>query len=141
MMRRAELTLNKVKESEKAIPVHVSRLSDFVSSEETEELRAKNAQGSKRKKKFNAVDSYVAEIIARFGYEAYKDWNMGIIPNDKMERLIWAERGRERALLNNLEAIITLNGMAGATSKKSKQPIDKAIQQIKENEKIVKGEA
>lgn len=141
MMRRAELTLNKVKESEKTTPVHVSRLSDFVSSEETEELRAKNAQGSKRKKKFNAVDSYVAEIIARFGYEAYKDWNMGIIPNDKMERLIWAERGRERALLNNLEAIITLNGMAGATSKKSKQPIDKAIQQIKENEKIVKGEA
>lgn len=140
-MRGAELTLNRVKESQKAAPVRVSRLSDFVSSEEAQELHDRNAKGSARAKRFDAVDSYVAEIIARFGYEAYKDWKIGIIPDETMRRFIWAERGRERALLNNLEAVITLGSIAGATSKKSKEPINRAIQHIKENEKMAKGVA
>lgn len=140
-MRGAELTLERVKKSQKAAPVHVSRLSDFVSSDKVKELHANNVKGSVRKKQFNAVDSYVAEIMARFGYEAYKDWKMGIIPDSRMRALIWAERAREAALLNNIEAVITLTGIAGATSKKSKEPINRAIQQIKNNEKVMKGEA
>lgn len=140
-MRGAELTLEAVKKSQKAAPVHVSRLSDFVSSDKVEELHANNVKGMAKAKKFDAVDSYVAEIIARFGYEAYKDWKVGIIPDYRMRRLIWAERAREAAYLNNIEAVITLTGIAGATSKKSKEPINRAIQQIKNNEKVMKGEA
>lgn len=140
-MRGAELTLEAVKKSQKAAPVHVSRLSDFVSSEKVEELHANNVKGTAKAKKFDAVDAYVAEIIARFGYEAYKDWKMGIIPDYRMRRLIWAERAREAAYLNNIEAVVTLAGIAGATSKKSKEPINRAIQQIKNNEKVMKGEA
>lgn len=140
-MRGAELTLEAVKKSQKAAPVHVSRLSDFVSSDKVEELHANNVKGTAKAKKFDAVDAYVAEIIARFGYEAYKDWKMGIIPDYRMRRLIWAERAREAAYLNNIEAVVTLAGIAGATSKKSKEPINRAIQQIKNNEKVMKGEA
>lgn len=139
-MKGAELTLERVKQSQKAAPVHVSRLSDFVSSEKIEELHANNVKGSPKAKKFDAVDSYVAEIMARFGYGAYKDWKMGIISDYRMRRLIWAERAREAAYLNNIEAVITLTGIAGATSKKSKEPINRAIQQIKNNEKVMKGE-
>lgn len=140
-MRGAELTLEAVKKSQKAAPVHVSRLSDFVSSEKVEELHANNVKGTAKAKRFDAVDSYVAEIMARFGYEAYQAWKMGIIPDYRMRRLIWAERAREAAYLNNIEAVITLTGIAGATSKKSKEPINRAIQQIKNNEKVMKGEA
>lgn len=139
-MKGAELTLERVKQSQKAAPVHVSRLSDFVSSEKIEELHANNVKGSPKAKKFDAVDSYVAEIMARFGYEAYKDWKMGIISDYRMRRLIWAERAREAALLNNIETVMTLGSIAGATSKKSKEPINRAIQQIKNNEKVMKGE-
>lgn len=139
-MRGAELTLEAVKKSQKAAPVHVSRLSDFVSSEKIEELHANNAKGSPKAKKFDAVDSYVAEIMARFGYEAYQAWKTGIISDYRMRRLIWAERAREAALLNNIETVMTLGSIAGATSKKSKEPINRAIQQIKNNEKVMKGE-
>ena len=139
-MRGAELTLEAVKKSQKAAPVHVSRLTDFVSSDKVKELHENNVKSAKPKL-FNAVDSYVAEIMARFGYEAYKDWKMGIIPDSRMRALIWAERAREAALLNNIEAVITLGSIAGATSKKSKEPINRAIQQIKNNEKVMKGEA
>ncbi len=140
-MRRAELTLNRVKESQKAAPVRVRRLSDFVSEQELKELHENVAKGSSKPKKFDMVDAYVAEIMARFGYEAYQAWNMGIIPDWRMRRLVEAERGREMRLINNLESVITLTGIAGATSKKAKEPIGRAIQQIKINEKITKGEA
>lgn len=140
-MRGAELTLERVKESQKAAPVHVSRLSDFVSSDQLKELHDRNAKGSVRRKAFDMVDAYVAEIMARFGYEAYKDWNMGIIPDSKMRRLVAAERAREMALINNMETVITLGSIAGATSKKAKEPINRAIQQVRNNEKITKGQA
>lgn len=138
-MRGAELTLERVKQSPKAAKVRVSRLSDFVSDDEVKELHDRNAKGSAKSKLFDAVDSYVARIIGYFGYEAYKDWKLGNIPDYRMRRLVEAYRASELELLAGLEAITALAGSAGATSKKSKGPIEAAAKIIKQHESIVKG--
>lgn len=138
-MRGAELTLNRVKESQKTAPVHVRRLSDFVSTDDIRTLHENNIQAIESKKKFDAVDSYVARIIGYFGYTAYQDWKMGIIPDYRMRRLVEAYRASQVELLNNIEAIVALAGAAGATSKKSKNALEAAGRIIKNNESIVKG--
>lgn len=139
-MRRAELTLERVKESQKAIPVHVSRLSDFVSSEKLKELHDNNAKAVESRRRFDAVDSYVARIIGYFGYEAYKDWKAGIIPDYRMRRLVEAYRASQIELMMNVEAVLVATGIAGATSKKAKGPLGHANEIIKKNEKIARGE-
>lgn len=139
-MRRAELTLEKIKESPKAMPVREFRLSDFVSQEKVEEVHRRNASGSSKVRLFDAVDSYVARIIAYFGYEAYSDWKEGNIPDYRMRRLVEAYRASQLELLTNLEAIVLASGIAGAMSKKAKGPLGEAHKIIKKNEKIIGGE-
>lgn len=138
-MRGAELTLDRVKGSPKAMPVREYRLSDFVSQEKVEELHEQNASGSKNAGTFDLVDSYVARIIAYFGYEAYKDWNEGIIPDYRMRRLVEAYRASQLELMTNLEAVVLATGIAGAFSKKAKGPLGEAHKIIKKNEKIIGG--
>lgn len=139
-MKRAELTLEKVKGSPKAKPVREFRLSDFVSREKVEELHERNAKGSAKSKLFDAVDLYVARIIGYFGYEAYSEWKMGIIPDYRMRRLVEAYTASQLALLTNLEAVVLATGIAGAFSKKAKGPLGDANKIIKRNEKFMKGE-
>jgi hypothetical protein len=139
-MRRAELTLEKIKESPKAMPVREFRLSDFVSQEKVEEVHRRNATGSSKVRLFDAVDSYVARIIAYFGYEAYLDWRKGNIPDYRMRRLVEAYRASQLELLTNLEAIVLASGIAGAMSKKAKGPLGEAHKIIKKNEKFIGGE-
>lgn len=139
-MRGAELTLERVKESQKAIPVHVSRLSDFVSSDKLKELHDNNAKMVESRRKFDAVDSYVARIMAYFGFEAYSAWKDGIIPDYRMRRLVAAYRASQAELLANVEAVLVATGIAGATSKKAKGPLGHANEIIKKNEKIARGE-
>lgn len=140
-MRGAELTLDRVKESQKAAPVRVSRLSDFVSSEEVKELHEKvfKANGQNRKA-FDVVDSYIARIMLYFGFEGYRAWKMGEIPDYRMRRLVEAARASQIDLITNLEAVLVATGIAGATSKKAKGPLGHANEIIKKNEKIAKGE-
>lgn len=141
-MRGAELTLNRVKKSQKAAPVRVSRLSDFVSSEEVKQLHNNNFKASRETRKaFDVVDEYVARIMLYFGYEAYKDWKMGIIPDFRMRRLVEAARASELEMITNLEAVILAGGIAGAMSKKSKGVLKQAQKIIEKNEKRMKGEA
>lgn len=139
-MRRAELTLEKVKESPKAMPVREFRLSDFASKKEIEELHDRNAKGSAKTKLFDAVDSYVARIMAYFGYEAYLDWKMGIIPDYRMRRLVEAYRASQVEIMTNLEAVVLATGIAGAWNKKARGPLGDAHKIIKRNEKYMKGE-
>lgn len=138
-MRGAELTLEKVRQSPKATSVREFRLSDLVSKEQVEELHANNVKGSKSKL-FDAVDSYVARIIAYFGYEAYKDWNAGIIPDYRMRRLVEAYRASQLEIMTNLEAVVLATGIAGAFSKKAKGPLGEAHKIIKNNEKLIGGQ-
>ena len=89
------------------------RASDFLTEEEQKEVRKNNAKG--KKELFNVVDAYAAEIMARFGYDAYMAWKAGNIDNDKMQRFILAERARDAQFLFPLENII-IASMAGANN-------------------------
>lgn len=89
------------------------RASDFLTKDEQEEVRKNNAKG--KKELFNVIDAYAAEILARFGYDAYMAWKAGDISNDKMQRFILAERARDAQFLFPLENII-IASMAGANN-------------------------
>ena len=105
-MRTPEITLSKARE-------RVSRVSDFLTDEEKDKLRKANARGKKDTKPYDAIDAYTAEILGRFGYDTYLAWQSGVFPADKMNRMLAAERVREKSRLLTLEAII-ISACAGA---------------------------
>lgn len=145
MAKKPEITLNTIRKSPKLTGSgKVSRVSDFVSKQEMDDLHRSNTRGRKSTRRFNEVDAYIAEIIARFGYEAYHAWNEGDIDNRKMRRMIYAERAREKALLYPLESVITLlvRDCIKRTKKEPKAKGPKEVAKIlKEELRAIKGEA
>lgn len=143
-MTKPQLTLNDIKTKATASGGQKSfGVSDFLSKDELRELRRANYAGKAPKRLFNGVDAYIAEIIARFGYDAYKDWQEGILPDQKMRKMIYAERARERSNLLGIEAIII--SMVGACVRRQKgQPAPKgpktAIKIFKREAKDARGE-
>lgn len=116
MMTVPEMTLNEVKktlETRKEPKVKNFRASDFLTQEQVEEVHQSNIKG--RKRKFNAVDAYVAEIISRFGYDTYTAWKNGLISEDNMLRYVEAERVREIQQSLALKSIVVAS-MAGANN-------------------------
>jgi hypothetical protein len=103
-----ELTLKEVREK---ITEKNFRASDFLTEEQVEEVHKSNAKG--KKSRFSVVDAYIAEIIARFGYDAYVAWKAGDITEENMVKFIEAERAREASSKLALEAII-VSSLAGA---------------------------
>lgn len=89
------------------------RASDFLSEDEKAEVRKNNAKG--KETPYNAVDAYVAEIIARFGYDTYMAWKAGDIDDRRMQKYILAERARDARQIFPLENIIVAS-MAGANN-------------------------
>lgn len=133
-----ELTLEKVKKTEK---VRNFRASDFLTDEEVEEVQQSNARG-RRTTSFDAVDAYIAEMIARFGYDTYKAWLNGEIDEAKMARYIEAERVREVKSRLRLETII-VSAVSGANNPTKGGHVPKglkvAMKMLKNEEKIAKG--
>lgn len=109
-MTAPDLTLEKVKEKAQT---KTFRASDFLTDEEKDDRLKAKATAKRHRRLYNAVDAYVAEIMARFGYEAYSAWIRGDIDEDKMYRLVLAERAREKRLLFPLENLIVAS-VAGA---------------------------
>lgn len=93
----------------------VHRVSDFLTDEEQDKLTKANIKGKKKSKQFDKIDAYTAEILGRFGYDTYLAWQAGTFPADKMNRMLAAERVRERAKLLTLEAIV-ISAVAGANN-------------------------
>lgn len=110
-MTAPEISLNKAKKI--ATTKRNFRASDFLTEDEQKEVRKNNAKG--KEALFNPIDAYVAEILARFGYDAYMAWKAGDISNDKMQRFILAERARDSQRLFPLENII-IASVAGANN-------------------------
>lgn len=141
MNKKPELTLNEIKKSPKL--GRTFRASDFLTKEEQQELRQANLRGRRGKRKFDAVDAYAAEIIARFGYDTYKAWNEGELDAEKMYRMVLAERAREKALILPLESIIVTMVRdcirRGKKDKKPKGPKE-AARIIKQELKVIRGE-
>lgn len=110
-MTAPEISLNEAKKI--AETKRNFRASDFLSEDEQKEVRKNNAKG--KEQLFNVVDAYVAEILARFGYDTYMAWKAGDIPNERMQKYILAERARDSQLLFPLENIIVAS-VAGANN-------------------------
>lgn len=131
------------KASPKLQEVRVHRASDFLTEEEQNELRAVNIQGRKARRKFDDVDAYVAEIIARFGWDVYQLWNEGRIENKEMQNWILAERAREKSQILGLYSLIYSTVSSCVKVEKGKRApkgIKLAQKLIKSEEKIAKGE-
>lgn len=133
-----ELTLEKVKETAK---VKNFRASDFLTDDEMHEVRRSNAEG-KKKTGFDAVDAYVAEIIARFGYDAYTAWKAGDFDPELMLKCVLAERARDAQYRLRLENII-IASVSGANrpTKTGHAPksLRAALKMLKSEEKLAKG--
>lgn len=99
-----EITLNKAKEVLEQKKTKTFRASDFLTQEQVEEVHKSNIKGKKRS--YNVVDAYVAEILARFGYDTYIAWKNGDISEKNMLAYMQAERAREIRSTLALESII-----------------------------------
>lgn len=137
-MTAPDLTLKKVQETAR---VKTSRVSDFLTKEQIDEVHESNIKG-KKKASFNEVDAYIAEIIARFGYDAFVAWKFGEIDENHMTKYIEAERAREARNRLTLENIIVAS-IAGANqpTKGGHAPksLKMAIKMLKNEEQIAKG--
>ena len=110
-MTAPELTLDNAR---KAAKVKTFRASDFLTKEEMDEVHESNIKG-KKNENFDVIDAYIAEILARFGYDTYVAWKNGDISEEKMVKLVQAERVREVKNRLALESII-VGSMAGANN-------------------------
>lgn len=133
-----EITLEKAK---KIAEVKNFRASDFLTQEEIEEVHESNAKGRK-KTGFDAVDAYIAEILARFGYDAYVAWKFGEIDEKHMAKYIQAERAREAKNRLMIENIIVAS-VAGANNATKNGHLPKslkaAIKMLKNEQNLAKG--
>lgn len=137
-MTKPDLTLKKAQETAK---VKSFRASDFLTDEQLAEVKESNIKG-KKTNSFNEIDAYIAEIIARFGYETYVAWKFGEIDEKSMVKYIEAERAREAKNRLRLENIIVAS-VAGANqptkSGHAPKSLKTAIKMLKSEEKLAKG--
>lgn len=142
-MTAPELTLAKVKESEK-INTKVVRVSDFLSNEKKAELRmAQEARSATRNRKFDEVDAYSAEILGRFGYDAWQAWLCGQIKSEKMVKMVLAERARAKRELLGIETMILAVGAGANNPTKgghAPKSLKNAIKILKSEQKQAKGD-
>lgn len=134
-----ELTLDNVKKI--AEKKREFRASDFLTAEQVEEVRKSNIKG-KKNNSFDNIDAYIAEILARFGYDTFVAWKFGEISEIQMAKYIEAERARDARKNLGLENLI-LAAVAGANNptKGGHMPrsLRMAMQILKREEKIAKG--
>ena len=141
-MTAPELTLKQVKKSEK-VTTRTVRVSDFLSNEKRIELRmAQEARSAEKRRGFDEIDAYSAEILGRFGYHAWLAWQTGQIKGEKMAKMVLAERARAKRELLGVETMILAVG-AGANNptKAGHAPnsLRNAIKILKDEQKQAKG--
>lgn len=141
-MTAPELTLKQVKKSER-VTTRTVRVSDFLSNEKKIELRmAQEARSAEKRRGFDEIDAYSAEILGRFGYHAWLAWQTGQIKGEKMAKMVLAERARAKRELLGVETMILAVG-AGANNptKAGHAPksLRNAIKILKDEQKQAKG--
>lgn len=141
-MTAHDLSLDSVKKAAKSRDI-VYRVSDFLSKEKRLELKVAQEQKSTRKRrKFDEIDAFSAEILARFGFRAWQAWQAGQIKNDKMAKMVLAERARAKRELLGLESLIlAVNAGANNPTKNGRAPkgLRNAIKILKSEQKQAKG--
>lgn len=139
-MKAPDITLKQAKEQ---VKVRNHRVSDFLSGEQMSEIHANNAKVSEKRRKFNQVDAFIAEILSRFGWQVYQAWKSELISQDQIVRYIEAERARdarERLRLENL--IVAAVAGANHPTKNGSAPktLKAAFEILKNDSKEAKGE-
>lgn len=138
-MSSPKLTLNDVKKAAHiGENVRVHKVSDYLTPEEMEQLHTAHLL-RRKKPKFDLVDALEAEIVARFGWEAFKAWDDGEIAETRMYRWLNAERGREARGMAELESAI-INSGSMSTSKNPKENARIVNKYVETNLSISKGE-
>lgn len=138
-MTMPDLTLDNVKKI--AEKKREYRASDFLTAEQVEEVHKSNIKG-KKNTSFDNIDAYIAEILARFGYDTFVAWKFGEISELQMAKYIEAERARDARKNLGLENLIVA-AVAGANNptKGGHMPrsLRTALQILKREEKLAKG--
>lgn len=137
-MTAPEITLRQAK---KAAEVKNFRASDFLTKKELDEVHESNIKG-KKKARFDKVDAYVAEILARFGYDTYVAWKFGEIDEKHMVKYIEAERAREAQNRLMIENVIVASVAGANNATKGGHPpksLKTAIKMLKNEQKLAKG--
>ncbi len=128
----AEISLASVREEASKKPQNFS-VKDFASEDEIIELKKAQIERRRRKRKFDDASAYSAEVLARFGYEAWKAWQEGDLPTERMNSYLLAERAREDAKLLNFEAF--LMPLICSTIRKAKSGTPKGVRNA---QKVIK---
>lgn len=105
MMAAEKTTLKSLKNSPKLAEQHF-RPSDFLTKQQQYELREANARGRTIVRPYDEIDAFAAEILARFGWETYRAWQMGEFSQEKALRFIAAERARDASRSFDIEQVI-----------------------------------
>lgn len=138
-MTTPKLTLQDVTKNITKVREH--KASDFLTDEQIAQVRASNLKG-KKNSSFDIVDAYVAEIIARFGYDTYLAWKKGDISEERMAKYVMAERVREVKNRLSIENII-VGAVAGANhpnkSGHAPKTLKATIEFLKNERKFVEG--
>lgn len=116
------------------------RASDFISEDDRLTIKENNFK-KKPVSSFSKVDAYLAEILARFGYETFRAWKAGDISEADMARYVEAERARDARDRLAIEAVV-ITSLAGAQQprkKGSKPPIKAAMDIFKNEQKTARG--
>jgi len=142
-MTAPELTLEKVKESSKLRSGGVFQASDFLDDDEKREIKIARATKSKPKRRYNEIDAFVAEMTARFGYDFYQQWAKGAIPTSRVNKMLAAERAREKSKLLGFEAIV-ITAVSSCIKREKGQPKPKGMKLaqdiFRKEEQAAKGE-
>lgn len=137
-MTAPELTLDNAREAAK---VKTFRASDFLTKEEMDEVHESNIKG-KKNENFDVIDAYIAEILARFGYDTYVAWKFGEIDERHMMKYIEAERAREARNRLMVENVIVASVAGANNPTKGGHPpksLKTAIKMLKHEQKLAKG--
>lgn len=123
------------------IKVREHRVTDFMTEKDAEEVKINNQKG-KKSAKFDQVDAYIAEILARFGFSTYEAWKSGTIDEQTMVRLIEAERSREARDRLRIENVLVA-AIAGSNhpTKHGHAPksLKAALKMLKSEQKLAEG--
>lgn len=136
MTKHEKLTLNDIRERPVIKQDREFRASDFLTEEEQQELREVNARGRVIKRPYDEVDAFCAELLARFGWDAYQAWQNGEFNAEKAMRFMASERARQKREMLPLESII-VNAVAGANHPTKHKSAPKGL---KNAQKIIKSE-
>lgn len=140
-MAAEQPTLKSIKSSPKLAERHF-RPSDFLTTQQMDELHEANARGKSVRRPYDEIDAFAAELLARFGWETYTAWQKGEFSQEKALRFVAAERAREAARSLPIEQVIytaTLGANNPTKSGKLPRSARKTAEIIKEHMNFAKG--